>query len=321
MWYGGLALNFCILNQMSDWNQLTPLHYWSIGVGSVIGGDFFGWQPVLTGGIGHAFVAFSVVALLYGILAYCITLLSSRCDHGGAYIFVSQGIGPRLGVLVACMETMKLFLVLCALGFGLVGYIHAIVDISNYWQYVVYFVLITVFCALSSKGTAFSGDVQFYITSACLLVLCFYWLSMSTKVDFVANATPEKTYFYSYVHCIQAFPFAAWFFLGFEELPLLPSADLSSSSLSRGMVYSYLTVATSGLLTMILSAAGRPGIDGSIDTEPAPLSSGIHHIYSYPVSVLFDILSILALLCPFYSFILYCAHHLQTSAKVGIVPT
>jgi hypothetical protein len=145
-------------------------------------------------------------------------------------------------------------------------------------------------------------------------------------------------------------PYGSWLFLGFEELPLIqieeeneakhpvpdshssdaaavsahvalaspltPNATKQSSYKAKvmfsGIVSSFVTVFLSGVLTVTLASASRPGVD-TLKDKSSPLLSGIEEVYgkSSPVSILFNILSILALFAPCYSFMLYCSEHIQ----------
>ena len=113
--------------------DVSVVRLWSIGVGSVIGGDFFGWESALRGGYGAGVLALMLNGLLYGVLARCIAELSFRVPKsGGAYTFVSVAIGPNAGLVVACLEVIKLFLVLVTIGFGCIGYFHFLLSCSSY---------------------------------------------------------------------------------------------------------------------------------------------------------------------------------------------
>ena len=141
--------------------DVSVVRLWSIGVGSVIGGDFFGLESALRGGYGAGVLALMLNGLLYGVLARCIAELSFRVPKsGGAYTFVSIAIGPNAGLVVACLEVMKLFLVLVTIGFGCIGYFRSIVTFPSELQFLLYAVLFACFVSISMLGVRTSGNMQ-----------------------------------------------------------------------------------------------------------------------------------------------------------------
>jgi amino acid transporter len=331
---------------------LPCLRLWSIGVGSVIGGDFFGWNSTLHGGFGASLVALLINATMFGILAHCTAKLSSRVPKGGAYKFVEVGIGPKTSLFVAGLELVKLFWVLSALCFGLTDYLRLLFGFSSQFQFLCYPLLFSVFSFLGMLGIRTSGNIQIVITCGCLLVLSFYWISMSTILKFNTNAIPDHNWFNSWRSTLISIPYGSWLFLGFEELPLiqieenpqdnsspglvthfLPNSSPESISPSisspykpsskshnskimfHGILSSFLTVFISGALTVTLASGSRPGVD-RLKEKTSPLLSGIEEVYGdeSPIAILFNILSVLALFAPCYSFMLYCSEHIQVGS-------
>ena len=255
--------------------------------------------------------------MLYFLLARCIGRLCTLLPKAqGSYSFVTVGMGPQYGTVVAACETVKLFWVLCALAFGIVEYIFEIVHIPHAWQYLVYAFLLTTFFSLGFMGVKSLGNSQIFVTISCLVVLLFYWVSVSTDLDFPKNAVPEKEWFRSWDRVLESLPFGAWFFIGFEELPLLVPHSLDvgrrTTVLRKALFYSFVTVLSSCVLTFTLASGSSPGV-ASLKSEEAPLVEGVKGVYgddSKEVTT-FAVLSVLALLAPFCSFFLYCTYHLQ----------
>lgn len=302
---------------MLDDQSMEVLRLWSLGVGSVIGGDFFGWNSCLRGGFGAGVLSIMWAATLYFLLARCIGRLCTLLPKAqGSYSFVAIGMGPQYGAVVAACETVKLFWVLCALGFGIVEYILEIVHIPHAWQYLIYGILLTGFFSLGFVGVKTLGNSQIFVTISCLVVLVIYWISVSTHLDFPKYAVPDDEWFRSWDRVLESLPFGAWFFLGFEELPLLVphslDVDRRTAVLRRGLRYSFMTVLSSCLFTFILASGSKPGV-AALKSEEAPLVEGMKGVYgddSTEVTV-FAVFSVLALLAPFCSFFLFCTYHLQ----------
>ena len=57
------------MTESSQLGKVGLATVWAIGVGSALGGDFFGWQFVLYGGFGSATAATIFSALLYWLYA------------------------------------------------------------------------------------------------------------------------------------------------------------------------------------------------------------------------------------------------------------
>ncbi len=84
---------------------------WSIGVGSVIGGDFFGWQFMLKGGFFSAFIGVTLSALFFWVYAKAITELAARYKtSGGAFDFTKNVLGDRTASVMAVLLILKLIL-------------------------------------------------------------------------------------------------------------------------------------------------------------------------------------------------------------------
>lgn len=339
----------CVGVQPKRLMLLSSLRLWSIGVGSVIGGDFFGWNSTLHGGFGACLIALFLNAIMFGILAHCTTKLSTRIPKGGAYRFVCHGIDQWTGLLIAALELIKLFWVLSALCFGLTDYLYMLINFPLELQFLCYPILFIIFASLGMSGVRTSGNIQIFITCGCLLVLLFFWISVSTKFNFYTHAIPDNSWINSWRSVLIAIPYGSWLFLGFEELPLIqieeeeekhhevdnfilsPSITSSTAVIStsltsndihlknrnkkvmfNGIVASFFTVFVSGMLTVTLSSSSEPGVD-TLRGETSPLLSGIEEVYGKhnPVTILFGILSLLSLFAPCYSFMLYCSEHIQ----------
>jgi amino acid transporter len=337
--------------------MIEVLRLWSIGVGSVIGGDFFGWESMLKGGLGAGILAFFLNSILYAILSRTVSELSLRVHIGGAYGFVRVGMGQRFGLLVAGLELIKLFWAMCALCFGLIGYLHTLTQFPSEIQYVCYPILCLVFALLAMRGIKFTETVQIVITTTCLCLLCYYWLSVVTEFNFHQNATPDGVWFTNWRSTLHSIPYGAWLFLGFEELPLIfaendnpvqdvpslpdpslrPTSGSSKTSLSqpqtllsskkrsdssvltKALLVSYVTVCVSGITTLLVASGGPPGIE-QLREDSAPLVAGMKEVYgAHSVgAIIFNVLSIAALFAPCYSFATYSSYHIQVGLHIYI---
>jgi amino acid transporter len=206
-------------------SRLTVL--WAVGVGSVIGGDFFGWSYLLSSGIGSSLISLVLTMFMYYYMSRAVASLASIVTKpGGADVFVAEGMGLNWGFVTAALETAKILLCTCAINNGAVSYFQATVNLggdSGVGVYLSYIALFAVFCYLNLLGAKYSGNFQICVTVFSLAVLVFYWSSVCDTIDFSRYATGSSSGWF--VDGISGFlssqPFASWLFLGFEELPLV----------------------------------------------------------------------------------------------------
>lgn len=79
---------------------------WALGVGTVIGGDFYGWQSTLIAGFYGMLIIMAFVTVLYTLLSFSIAELSATIPSGGGpYVFSLHGIGPRAAYFAGLAET------------------------------------------------------------------------------------------------------------------------------------------------------------------------------------------------------------------------
>jgi amino acid transporter len=198
---------------------------WAVGVGSVIGGDFFGWSYLLSSGIGSSLISLFLTMCMYYFLAKCVSSLNALvAKPGGADVFVAEGLGTHAGLVTAALETAKILLCTCAINNGAVSYLQATVDLGDgIGIYMSYIGLFALFCYLNLWGAKYSGGFQIMVTVFSLSVLVFYWSSVCSTIDFNKFAIGSSSGWF--VDGISGFlmsqPFASWLFLGFEELPLV----------------------------------------------------------------------------------------------------
>lgn len=97
---------------------------WAIGVGAAIGGDFFGWEFVVSGGFYAALICMSFCATFYWLFAAAITELASRYKTtGGSFDFATFALGRKRGILMAVLVLAKLILANCATGMAVSSYL------------------------------------------------------------------------------------------------------------------------------------------------------------------------------------------------------
>ncbi len=109
---------------------------WAIGVGSVLGGDFFGWQFILNGGFFSALIAVLFTAIFYWLYATAITELAARYKtSGGAFDFVRNVLGEKPAALMAILGLLKLILANAALSLSISSCITNFLILSTYFLF------------------------------------------------------------------------------------------------------------------------------------------------------------------------------------------
>ena len=107
---------------------------WSLGVGAVISGDFYGWNFGLSvGGFGGLLIATAIIAVMYYGLCYCIAEMSPALPHtGGAYSFARSAMGPWGGFTTGLAENME-YVITPAVVVGAMGLLmqELVVDLFN----------------------------------------------------------------------------------------------------------------------------------------------------------------------------------------------
>ena len=253
---------------------------WAIGVGSALGGDFFGWEFILYGGFMSALMAVGFAALFYWLYAGAITELAARYKtSGGSFDFVKAALGRRAGALMAVLGLLKLILANSALALAISSYMIQ-GGMPSALQLPCWIVTYGFFTFLDAVGVRQSANVQVLATVLCIILLIFYAFSSFTKFSF-GNIRRGGLVIDGGIGFFKGLPFSLQFFDGFEEVPLLMSYAMDPErTIPLAIVSCYVSIAAIGAM-VLFSGAGITPFQALIDSE-APLMDGNDNVIYYP---------------------------------------
>jgi len=306
---------------------------WALGVAAVISGDFSGWNfGIGEAGWGGMLVATIIIGVMFMLMVFSIAEMSSTMPHtGGAYSFGRSAMGPWGGYVTGLAETIEYVITTAVVGTFAGLYADAITDdlfsfTMPLWLWVVVFYII--FVAFNSIGAAASFRFAVVITGISLAVLAIFFILALFSGDFstdnLTNIEPEEgnnTFTpFGWGGVLLALPFAIWFFLGIEELPLAAEeTHTPQEDIPRGSIWGMVTLLITGFLVLILN----PGIMGAqeISASGEPILDGFRVIF--PNSDIAAILSLAALTGLVASFqgIMYAAgRNMYSLSRAGYYP-
>jgi ethanolamine permease len=305
---------------------------WALGVAAVISGDFFGWQFGLgQAGFGGLFIATIIVTVMYFGLCWSIAEMSPALPHtGGAYSFSRSAMGPWGGFATGVAETIEYVVTPAVIVFGIGSYMQSIfidlfdVNIATWIWWAIFYV---VFLLLNIAGIEATMRFAVFICFLSLGILAVFYIGAIPNFhwDLLTNITPEgdnsKWLPFGVDGIFFALPFAIWFYLAIEELPLAAEESHDPKrDIPRGTIYGLITLVITGFLVLFLNTGIQPGAQGISETDE-PLLDGLKTIFGSGTSAsLLGLVAVAGLVASFHTIIYAYGRNIYSLSRAGYYP-
>uniref|UniRef100_A0A7S2UWC9 Amino acid permease/ SLC12A domain-containing protein n=1 Tax=Fibrocapsa japonica TaxID=94617 RepID=A0A7S2UWC9_9STRA len=304
------------------------LNIWAVGVGAVIGGDFFGWNPTLEAGYGGALLALFLGTVVYVLLVMTVAELSSRFPKaGGAHVYVLECVGPGAAYVTGVAEVLKTVSVTAAAVDAIAEYLTGSLGISNSAlgqniDVFIWFFALFVLTVINCIGIKATFGFQISVLLLSISVLFIFYVGAIPFVNFSEYAVPHGWFPNGIKGFMKGLPFVLWMLLGVEEVPqAVEHVDNPSRDIPAGAGLALVTLFILGLATITLSAAAPPGTEALIHSE-APLLTSYKAIYG-PDSHMVSVISFLAmsgLIASLHSFVYFSGQVVYGLSRDSFLP-
>ncbi|WP_350656730.1 ethanolamine permease [Psychrobacter sp. S1-30-MNA-CIBAN-0213] len=299
-----------------------------LGVAYVISGDFAGWNFGLAqGGWGGMFVALIAVALMYLCMCLSMSEMSTMLPTaGGGYSFARTAFGPLGGYLTGTAILIEYAIAPAAIAVFIGSYCESLFGIGGW---IVYLTCYIVFIAIHLKGAGEALKIMFGITAVACIALVVFIVSMFPHFDSKnlfdiavgtqAGASPFLPF--GYIGIWAAVPYAIWFFLAVEGVPLAAEeAKDPAKSLPRGLIGSMLILASFALLILFLGP-GAAGAD-TLKDSGAPLVDALVAVYGENtwLASFVNFVGLAGLIASFFSIIYAYSRQIFALSRAGYLP-
>lgn len=314
------------LRKSAGWVLLCAL-----GVGAVISGDFFGWQYGLTaGGFGGLLVATVVIAVMYFCMVFSIAEMSAAMPHaGGFYGFTRSTFGPGTAFLNSTTDMVEYVVTPAVIVSGMAAYADLIVDLPNWMWWVGFYVL---FVGINIWGTATTFRVAVVVAGLSLTVLCVMYLgviitgafdsALLTNVPVNEARSGASAFLPEGIYGIwAALPFAMWFYLAIEQLPLAAeeSHDVKRD-MPKALVVGMFVLFGLSILTLVLNT-GVGGGAAEVGSVDAPLFVALRAVFGSGIGAqVLAACALIGLVASFHSIIYAYGRVLFAASRSGYIP-
>jgi ethanolamine permease len=312
------------LSKKASWLLL-----WGLGVGAVISGDFFGWNfGLAAGGFGGLLIATVFIAIMYVCMVLTIAELSTALPHaGGFYSFTRNAFGPGLAYLNGVTDIVEYVLTPAVIVVGIGGYMNALIPGVAPWIW--WLIFYALFVGINIYGTELTLKVALGITVAAMAVLVVFYVgaivSGAFSWDKVFNIIPDpgQTAFLpkGWYGVFAALPFAIWFYLAIEQLPLAAeeSHDVVND-MPKALILGIITLLGLSVFTLVLNS-GVGGGAAEIGSADAPLDIGFQAIFGAGATrTILTIIALTGLIASFHSIIYAYGRVLFAQSRAGYIP-
>ncbi len=305
---------------------------WALGVGAVISGDFFGWNfGLAAGGFGGLLVATVIVAIMYVGMCYSIAEMSPALPHtGGAYSFGRTALGPWGGFITGLGESMEYILTPAVIVVGIGGYMGSIANdliglelSAPVWWAIFY----AIFVGMNIMGVELTFRFTIFITFLALAILMVFWIGAIPHFSWehALNIEPEaggSLWFpMGFAGVTAALPFAIWFYLAIEQLPLAAEESHDPKrDMPKGLLWGILTLIIASVLTLFLNAGIAPG-SAVVGTSDEPLFLAFQTIFGEGVGAsLLAMVAVAGLVASFHTIIYAYGRNIYSLSRAGYFP-
>ncbi|HYD98013.1 MAG TPA: amino acid permease [Alphaproteobacteria bacterium] len=306
-----------------------PLHLWALGVGAVISGDFSGWNLGLaSGGFGGMLIATVLIMIMYVGLCYSLAEMSPAMPHtGGAYSFSRAAMGPWGGFLTGLSENLEFVLTPAVIVFFIGSYLSSIFGTGPGFQPVWWALAYILFVGFNVIGVELSFRFSVVVTLAALAILAVFWVSALPNWDLslALNIPPTEGNSawlpYGIGGALACMPFAVWFFLAIEQLPLAAEESHDPKrDMPKGLLYGILTLIACAFLTLTLTSGVGPGAAGMAKSGE-PLLDGFKAIYGEGLAKVLALVAVIGLIASFHTIIFAFGRQIYSLSRAGYFPT
>lgn len=300
-----------------------------LGVAYVISGDFAGWNFGLAqGGWGGMFIATVVVAVMY--LCMCLSMSEMATmlpTAGGGYSFARTAFGPFGGYLTGTAILIEYSIAPAAIACFIGAYCESLFGVGGW---IIYLVCYLVFMGIHLKGAGEALKIIFVITAIAAVALLVFIIAMiphfnSANLFNIAVSDKAGASAFlpmGYLGIWAAVPYAIWFFLAVEGVPLAAEeAKDPTRSLPRGLIGSMLILAAFALLILFLGA-GAAGANQLKDSG-APLVDALVAVYGEHTRLagFVNFVGLAGLIASFFSIIYAYSRQIFALSRAGYLPT
>lgn len=301
-----------------------------LGVAYVISGDFAGWNFGLQqGGWGGLLIATLMMATMYTCMVFSLAELSSMIPTaGGGYGFARRAFGPWGGFLTGTAILLEYAIAPAAIATFIGAYCESLFGVGGWPIYLVFYLI---FIGIHIYGVGEALKLMFGITAVAALALLVFVASMLPHFSAdklfdmpVTQAAGASAFLpLGYIGIWAAIPYAMWFFLAIEGVPLAaeetrnPQKDLPRGLIGGMLVLLILAalillVGPGGAGTTTLMAAGNPLI--------AALESPLAYGRSTWMSSFVNFVGLAGLVASFFSIIFAYSRQIFALSRAGYLP-
>lgn len=302
---------------------------WALGVGAVISGDFFGWNFGLgAGGFGGLAIATAIIAVMYLGMCYSIAEMSPALPHtGGAYSFGRTAMGPWGGFITGLAENMEYVLTPAVIVVGIGGYMGAVFEGLNLPEPVWWLLFYALFVGLNIVGVEVTFKFSVFITFLALAILVVFWIGAIPHFswDQALNIPPEpgQSRFlpFGWEGVTKALPFAIWFYLAIEQLPLAAEESHDPKrDMPKGLLWGMLTLIVASVLTLLLNAGIAPGA-AEVGKSADPLFLAFQTIFGEGATAsVLALVAVAGLVASFHTIIYAYGRNIYSLSRAGYFP-
>lgn len=300
-----------------------------LGVSYVISGDFSGWNLGLSnGGFGGMLLATIAMAVMYTCMVFSLAELSSSIPTaGGGYSFARRALGPFGGFMTGTAILTEYVIAPAAIAVFIGGYCQSLFG----WDGpLIYAASYLVFIGLHLRGVGEALKVMLVITAIAVLALIVFAVAMIPHFNAdnlytipVNESAVGGSAFLpeGYIGVWSAIPFAMWFFLAVEGVPLAAeeAAD-PARDMPRGIITAMLILLLFSGLVLFLAPGGSSA--ELMKDHSAPLIGALQAAYGEDSAIanFVNVAGLAGLIASFFSIIYAYSRQVFALSRAGYLP-
>ena len=305
---------------------------WGLGIAAVISGDFSGWNFGLAGaGFGGMTIAFILVVIMYFGMLFSIGEMSAAMPHtGGAYSFSRGAMGPWGGFVNGLAESIEYVATTAVVVYFSASYADGVTgDLLGFhlpgwvWWIVLYAVFILLNTAGANVSFKFAIVVSFLSLAILLVFVIMAFANGAVHFDslFDSKVQPGGSTFLpgGVLPILFALPFAMWFFLGIEELPLAAEeAHNPAKDIPRAGIWGLVTLIVSGAVIFVVNTA----VTGTtfMGTSAEPLLDGFRAFLPKSAAAVLALFALIGLLASLQGIMFAYGRNMYSLSRAGYYP-